>query len=83
MTRKTQKERLRQDARDHEQRQKERAVANSQNEEGDAQNGQSYSRFAVGNDFFKTKGRVSKRDGRLKISAMYGQAQRPATTARR
>ena len=26
------------------------------------------SRFAIGNDFFKTKGRVSRRDGRLKIS---------------
>ena len=28
----------------------------------------SYSRFAVRNDYFKTKGRVSKRDGRLNIS---------------
>ncbi|KAF2757695.1 UDP-Glycosyltransferase/glycogen phosphorylase [Pseudovirgaria hyperparasitica] len=27
-----------------------------------------YSRFSVGNDNFKTKGRVSRRDGRLKIS---------------
>ena len=27
-----------------------------------------HSRFAIGNDFFKTKGRVSRRDGRLKIS---------------
>jgi hypothetical protein len=30
--------------------------------------GGSYSRFNVGNDGFKTKGRVSRRDGRLKIS---------------
>lgn len=32
------------------------------------QDEKSYSRFNVGNDFFKSKGRVSKRDGRLKIS---------------
>lgn len=30
--------------------------------------GQSYSHFNVGNDHFKTKGKVSKRDGRLNIS---------------
>ena len=30
--------------------------------------GHSYSRFTIGNDWFKTKGRVSKRDGRLNIS---------------
>ena len=30
--------------------------------------GPSRSRFTIGNDFFKTKGRVSRRDGRLKIS---------------
>lgn len=34
----------------------------------DAKKGHSYSRFSVGNDFMKSKGRVSKRDGRLSIS---------------
>ncbi|KAF2726205.1 glycosyltransferase family 1 protein [Polychaeton citri CBS 116435] len=34
----------------------------------DAEKGRSFSRFAIKNDQFKTKGRVSKRDGRLNIS---------------
>lgn len=34
----------------------------------DAKQGQSYSRFRTGNGFMNTKGRVSKRDGRLSIS---------------
>nr|POF01331.1 sterol 3-beta-glucosyltransferase ugt80a2 [Quercus suber] len=33
-----------------------------------ARKGRSYSRFAIGNEHMKTKGRISKRDGRLNIS---------------
>ncbi|EME46228.1 glycosyltransferase family 1 protein [Dothistroma septosporum NZE10] len=34
----------------------------------DAKKGRSYSKFHIGNDHFRTKGKVSKRDGRLNIS---------------
>ncbi|KAH9828145.1 glycosyltransferase family 1 protein [Teratosphaeria destructans] len=34
----------------------------------EAKQGRSYSRFSVGNDYMRSKGRVSKRDGRLNIS---------------
>lgn len=43
-------------------------TAKDQNVTDEERRGKSYSRFAVGNDAFKTQGRVSKRDGRLKIS---------------
>ena len=46
---------------------KEEPVAQSQ-AQADSRPERSYSRFAIGNDWFRTKGRVSRRDGRLKIS---------------
>lgn len=64
----TQKKHLQEDAKEHEQRQKVNTKAKDQNVKDEERKGHSYSRFALGNDFFKTKGRVSKRDGRLKIS---------------
>jgi UDP:flavonoid glycosyltransferase YjiC (YdhE family) len=39
-----------------------------QKEKQDAKQGRSFSRFHIGNEHFKTKGKVSKRDGRLNIS---------------
>ena len=63
-----QKAQIREEVPKHRQPQKAHTLAKDQNVKEEERKGHSYSRFAVGNDFFKTKGKVSKRDGRLKIS---------------
>lgn len=59
---------IQEDPQEHRRRRKSLNAARNENLSEEERKGRSYSRFAVSNDFFKTKGRVSKRDGRLKIS---------------